>query len=399
MTTLNHTRSFGCEIELTGLDITQAADALRAAGITTWDSTSRTMGPEINEAARPVPPYPADRCQCENHRRMWAESHGAPQRRTPTQDEINAAWRVVADGSVQGGCEVVSPILSGNAGLDTLRRVVRVLKAAGASVNNSCGFHVHVDARDLEGIEIINAVSRYARHESVIDGFMAPRRRGDRSQWCHTMTPVAQRLLADGAYSTAQGLQYLVSSRYFKLNVHAFVRHGTLEFRQHAGTMNINKMVNWIIFAVNFVETSRMAPEFMANYKEEFQEKRLAKFANILANLDSNNYYDIRTYRVASMMGMDQGELGALIEELKVRYPAFNRVRIDSYGNVVRVPQIAPADVPAAPPAGLTLPEPPGVFDGLPEATATYLQGRAAGYASPLRRRARLDGGSISLSE
>jgi hypothetical protein len=373
MTTLNHTRSFGCEIELTGLNITQAAAALRAAGITTWDAVTNSMGPNTDEI-------------------HFSDDD-------PSEDEIRASWRVVDDGSVQGGCEVVSPILSGNAGLDTLRRVVRVLKAAGASVNNSCGFHVHVDARDLEGIEIVNAVSRYARHESVIDGFMAPRRRDDRSRWCHSMTPVAQHLLADGAYSSAQGLQYFVSGRYFKLNVHAFVRHGTLEFRQHAGTMNINKMVNWIIFAVNFVENSRMTPEFMATYKAEFQEKRLAKFANILASLNQNDYCANRTYRVASMMGMDQGELAGLIADLKVRYPAFERVRIDSYDDVVRVPRIAPADVPAAPPASLVLPESPGAFDGLPEATVAYLQGRAAGYASPLRRRARLDRGSIGLSE
>lgn len=372
MTTLNHTRSFGCEIELTGLAITQAADALRAAGITTWDAVTNSMGPNTDEI-------------------HFSDDD-------PSEDEINAAWRVVVDGSVQGGCEVVSPILSGNDGLNILRRVVRVLKAAGASVNNTCGFHVHVDARDLEGIEIINAVSRYARHESEIDSFMAPRRRGDRSEWCHTMTPVAQRLLADGAYSTAQGLHYLVSSRYFKLNVHAFVRHGTLEFRQHAGTMNINKMVNWIIFAVNFVENSRMTPEFMATYKAEFQEKRLAKLANILANLDQDDYAN-HTYRVALMMGMDQGELAGLIADLKVRYPAFERVRIDSYDNVVRVPRIAPADVPAAPPASLVLPESPGAFDGLPEATVAYLQGRAAGDASPRRRRARLDRESIGLSE
>lgn len=399
MTTLNHTRKFGCEIELTGLNITQASDALRAAGITTWDAVSRSMGPEATEPARVIPPYPASRCQCADHRQMWKDEHrNGTHRRIPSEEEIKAAWRVVSDGSVAGGCEVVSPILLGNDGLDILRRVVRVLKAAGASVNNSCGFHVHVDARDLEGIEIINAVSRYARHESEIDSFMAPRRRGDRSEWCHTMEPVARKLLAEGACTPTAGLQYLVSGRYFKLNVHAFVRHGTLEFRQHAGTMNINKMVNWIIFAVTFVENSRMTPEFLANHKAEFTGKRLAKFANVLVTMGSHDY-ERQPWRVAQRMGMEQTELGDLIEELKVRYPAFQGVRMDSVNNVMRVPRIAPADVPADPSTRLVLPDSPGAFDGLPDATTAYLRGRAAGYASPLRRRARLDQGRIGLSE
>lgn len=353
MTTLNHTRSFGCEIELTGLNITQAAAALRAAGITTWDAVTNSMGPNTDEI-------------------HFSDDD-------PSEDEIRAAWRVVDDGSVSRGCEVVSPILSGNSGLDALRRVVRVLKAAGASVNNSCGFHVHVDARDLEGIEIVNAVSRYARHESVIDGFMAPRRRDDRSRWCHSMTPVAQHLLADGAYSSAQGLQYFVSGRYFKLNVQAFVRHGTLEFRQHAGTLNINKMVNWIIFCVQFVENSRMTPEFLATYKAELQEKRLAKLANILAGWAGW----ISNYQIHSRMGMEQTEIEILITELRRRYPAFQGIR-QTYCEVI-LPRVARSDIPAVPPP-MVLPESPGVFDGLPAATVAYLQSRAAGYASRLRR-------------
>jgi len=391
MTTLNHTRSFGCEIELTGLDITQAADALRAAGITTWDSTSRTMGPEINEAARPVPPYPADRCQCENHRRMWAESHGAPQRRTPTQDEINAAWRVVADGSVQGGCEVVSPILSGNAGLDTLRRVVRVLKAAGASVNNSCGFHVHVDARDLEGIEIINAVSRYARHESVIDGFMAPRRRGDRSQWCHTMTPVAQRLLADGAYSTAQGLQYLVSSRYFKLNVHAFVRHGTLEFRQHAGTMNINKMVNWIIFCVQFVEDSRtiqvQTPATTvpgASVRRNAIEVKFRRLAELL-DQHCDRYNPIQGVDIAAALGVEEATVPSYISQFRSRYPGaqISARRNRGYYRECEQPLLPMVESanPGLPSVRLETPQDRGVLASLAPEVASYFHERTVDHS------------------
>jgi hypothetical protein len=44
--------------------------------------------------------------------------------------------------------------------------------------------------------------------------------------------------------------------RYHKLNLCAYLRHGTIEFRHHAGTVNPVKIVNWIAFCLNFVETS-----------------------------------------------------------------------------------------------------------------------------------------------
>lgn len=387
MTTLTHTRTFGCEIELTRLSIEQAAAALRAAGITTYDSMSNSMGPEpvVANAAPPViPPYPTTACGCGACRREWAQSHGQDSGpRRPSQDEVKASWRVISDGSVSNGCEVVSPILSGNEGLAILRVVVRALKAAGAEVDNSCGFHVHVGATDLEGAEIINAVARYARHEREIDAFMAPRRRDSRSQWCRSMVPVATNMTENGGASTNTALANLVGGRYFKLNVHAFVRHGTLEFRQHAGTMNINKMINWIVFCVNFIEDSRLSSEFLTAYLAEAKDKRLTKMAFMLATTPS---YQLRTWTLASYVGISEDNLGAMIDELKVKFPAYQGVRYDALNAAIHVPTIPVADRPVVPSESLSLPTSPGLFDSLPEDTTNYLRARAAGYASPLRR-------------
>ncbi len=72
-----------------------------------------------------------------------------PQSAVAVADPIRAArrvlvdlgcgsWKAIYDGSVSGGCEVVSPILKGQAGLDEVTRVAEALKAAGFTAN-TCG--------------------------------------------------------------------------------------------------------------------------------------------------------------------------------------------------------------------------------------------------------------------
>jgi hypothetical protein len=73
--------------------------------------------------------------------------------------------------------------------------------------------------------------------------------------------------------------------RYNKVNLCAFLRHGTIEFRQHSGTMNVDKVINWIVFCVNFVETSAntSTAEIYTNLNTECAEfftSRTAALAN-----------------------------------------------------------------------------------------------------------------------
>jgi len=51
-------------------------------------------------------------------------------------------WTIKPDGSLsQGGFEIVSPILSGQAGLDAVGKMADLLETV-AKVDSTCGFHV-----------------------------------------------------------------------------------------------------------------------------------------------------------------------------------------------------------------------------------------------------------------
>jgi hypothetical protein len=368
-TNMTHTRTFGCEIELVGLTIEAAARALRASGINTFDT-------ETNSFDGVTPDYDDDGCDCSSCRGNRAD---------PNDPRMRTAWKVTYDGSVSNGCEVVSPILSGSEGLESVRKVVRALKAAGARVDNSCGFHVHVNARDLQGPELINAVRRYAQHETTIDSFMAPRRRESRSEWCRSMVELSRTLSGRGDLFVATNVANLPQTRYYKLNLAAYVKHGTLEFRQHAGTLNLNKMINWIMFCVQFVEDSRLPQSYLDNYKTLAEQKKLVKAAQVLARLPRPGVgYGRESWTLSRELGVYETEIDTLINKVRERFPVYNAVY--KQGGRYRIRTTIPADqIPSDCDGSLEQPPASGIFDNLPSSTVAYLLGRAENYRTASR--------------
>ena len=60
-------------------------------------------------------------------------------------------WKAVHDGSVQGGycTEVVSPPMTGSKGVEAVEAVTKAMRDAKYKVNETCGFHVHVDCQEM----------------------------------------------------------------------------------------------------------------------------------------------------------------------------------------------------------------------------------------------------------
>lgn len=206
-------RTFGIEIEITGMDRQRAAQILNIVGLS-----------------------------------ATAEGYN---------HQTRAHWKVVTDSSVPGGCEVVSPPLRGEEGLEQVRIAITALDDAGAKISVSCGLHVHFDASGLTADEIRSLVTRYARFENEIDRFMPPSRRGDANQYCKSLQAFAHKREFQNA-RTIDDMIRAQGSRYFKINLQSFHRHGTIEFRQHSGTVNAPKALNWIRFLDAFIEASKI---------------------------------------------------------------------------------------------------------------------------------------------
>lgn len=190
-------------------------------------------------------------------------------------------WKITPDASIEGFLfgtkgELVSPPLSGRDGLAQVRLALDVLQRLGCRVNKSCGFHVHWDCSDFTGDKVRNLLALYAKFELIVDGLVAPSRRGNDAYFCRSLrqetwiegegdmwkwikrSKAGGTRLAVGELANVQGNLLRRSNngcaRYMKVNVTAYLTHGTVEFRQHQGTVNADKAINWIVLTQMFVE-------------------------------------------------------------------------------------------------------------------------------------------------
>jgi hypothetical protein len=209
---LNENRTYGVEIEFTDLrnhGRNHIAAALNAAGI-----------------------------------RTHVESYNHTTRRH---------FKLTTDVSINGGYELVSPVLKGQRGLDMLKTVSEVLVSLGCSANRSCGLHVHHNINDLSGEQVAALFTSYANNERLIDGLMPASRRGHGATHVRSIRGVRGTL---SHQTTLQGIRDALGTRYKKLNIESYWRYGTVEFRHHGGTVEFEKISNWVKLTQAMVERS-----------------------------------------------------------------------------------------------------------------------------------------------
>ena len=161
-------------------------------------------------------------------------------------------WKLVTDSSLSGNntFELVSPILHGEQGLEELEKVCWVLDLCNAKVNDTCGLHVHMDAAEFDLTTWKNLILTYKRLEGVIDNFMPRSRRNN--HYCKRLSTITETSIKS-ARSISDLRTAFFHNRYHKVNLEAYARHRTVEFRQHGGSTNFTKMSAWIHFLAKMI--------------------------------------------------------------------------------------------------------------------------------------------------
>ncbi len=162
-------------------------------------------------------------------------------------------WDLTTDSSC--GYEVVSPILKGRDGLKEIETVCEVLDEMGAKADHRCGLHVHHDVNDLSVDKMKEVFTLYTKFEGTIDSLVPKSRREDENAYCGTNRRYSLNRLRN--CSTTNDLASFYSNRYIKLNFQSYVRYGTLEFRQHEGTINSDEIINWVKFTQLFLSRAK----------------------------------------------------------------------------------------------------------------------------------------------
>jgi hypothetical protein len=197
-------------------------------------------------------------------------------------------WKITKDSSIRPdscgdlGFELVSPVLLGRHGLARCQRVLSAVSQLGASVNESAGFHVHIGAEDLCSAQVANVAQNFVRYEEGIDLMLPGSRRGHGNPYIMSNLAVfggsSGEEISSAIRGAAGSMEQLVSlvnpgipilsapgspcvdQRHYKLNLHSYSKHGTVEFRQHSGTVDCTTAEAWICFLLRFVEITSDLP-------------------------------------------------------------------------------------------------------------------------------------------
>lgn len=171
-------------------------------------------------------------------------------------------WKLTTDASVTStgteagrGLELVSPPLTIDEMERQLKLVCEALNEVNAQVDRTCGVHVHHEIDDLALEDIKNIYRIYKKHNTVIDEFMPKSRRADSiyNRYCGGLTELDMQRV-ERAESIAE-LGY--GERYRTLNFQSYVKYGTIEFRQHSGTTDFEKIFNWVLITQMMVTAAK----------------------------------------------------------------------------------------------------------------------------------------------
>jgi len=198
-------------------------------------------------------------------------------------------WKLVPDASISrqtgdrlggdSGIECVSPVLNGKKGIVDIKKAIRSLVGAGASVNESVGYHAHFGIAGLSIEHLRNLLYNYRGFEPIIDTIMLKNRRGamdsaSESQWAKSLyrrfpneNEFWQLLESCQSVSDIQS-RVFGGDRYQKTNLMAYSRYGTIEFRQHGGTLEEDTIIYWLYWLHYLIQVSKRKKLSFFDFKQ-----------------------------------------------------------------------------------------------------------------------------------
>lgn len=162
-------------------------------------------------------------------------------------------WTAEADSSIgsdrsdRTGCEIVSPVLRGEAGLQQIQEVARTLEARGHRVNATCGVHVHIGWRpewDAQQLARLITIASYC--EPALYAITGTKAR-ERGRFCKGVKQYGD---------AKKAKESMDPDRYHALNINNLARgrRPTVEFRVFSGSTSAIKLVAWVLVCLGLVD-------------------------------------------------------------------------------------------------------------------------------------------------
>ncbi len=181
-------------------------------------------------------------------------------------DRHGRTWKIVAEPSMRIlqylQAKIVSPTLTYD-DIPELKRVIQAVRELGVESDGSCGIHIAVDAQEFDARAIKNLFKMVAKREHVIEYALGT------TQWrLHRFCKrVEKRFFRDGLGNAVNNLDDLNTAWYGQynskpsmeddtrnrgLNLNNFWYDKTVEYRWFNGTVDDDKIVAYLHFALAF---------------------------------------------------------------------------------------------------------------------------------------------------
>lgn len=190
---------------------------------------------------------------------------------------------IVQDGSLpENGFEINTAPAGGDLFVRQIDEICSALKKSSAKVDDSCGLHIHINAKDFNYYDVRRLMKVYAKIEDALFGMLPYRRK--KSHYCRPCGKNYIRNLINGRVpykkvkssviktiykdETTQNHKNVKhdSSRYVALNLHSWFYRGTVECRMFSGTTQSSKIVPWGIIWAKILDYT------IANTDESIEE-------------------------------------------------------------------------------------------------------------------------------
>ncbi len=135
----------------------------------------------------------------------------------------------------------------------------KVLNECGAKVDRTCGTHVHFDIADYTVQDMVSFLNLYYKEHTLIDFLLPPSRRDN--TYCTQIKKLEiDKMNSRFENGTLEGIRNIADilwTRYRIVNLQSYVKYGTIEFRQHGGTTEFEKIEAWIILMYQMLEAAK----------------------------------------------------------------------------------------------------------------------------------------------
>lgn len=179
-----------------------------------------------------------------------------------THDSVGKGQKLLADNGFKkwtkgihsdgSGCEIRSPILQGKEGLKELKAVMQLLSDNDGVTNSADGFHVHHDCPEFVNDKKLkyHAVASWSNNQELIDKFVNKRRRGDGPRGYASCPKFIESDLDAIKKTGTWGRRGAINIS----NCRPGNSKGTIEIRQHEGTLDYEVAEAWILFGQYFLD-------------------------------------------------------------------------------------------------------------------------------------------------